>query len=37
MEEKKKSNIFKMFIPLVSLVLFALISKNAKGTGEKAE
>lgn len=37
MKEKKKSCVFKFLIPVVSLVLFVLIRKNAKGTGARAE
>lgn len=37
MKEKKKSCVFKFLIPVVSLVLFALIRKNAGRNGAKAE
>lgn len=37
MKEKKKSCVFKFLIPVISLILFALIRKNAKGNGAKAE
>lgn len=37
MKEKKKSCAFKFLIPVVSLVLFAMIRKNAKGTEGEAE
>ena len=37
MKEKKKSCVFKVLIPVISLILFALIRKNAKGNGAKAE
>ena len=35
--EKKKCCKFKFLIPVISLVLFVLIRKNAKGNGAKAE
>lgn len=37
MKEKKKSCVFKFLIPVISLILFALIRKNVKGNGAKAE
>lgn len=37
MKEKKKSRVFKFLIPVISLILFALIRKNVKGNGAKAE
>lgn len=37
MKEKKKSCVFKFLIPVVSLILFALIRKNMKENGAKAE
>ena len=37
MKEKKKSCMFNFLIPVISLVLFALIRRNVKGNGAKAE
>lgn len=37
MKEKKKSCMFKFLISVISLVLFALIRRNVKGNGAKAE
>ena len=37
MKENKKSCVFKLLIPVVSLILFALIRRNVKGNGAKAE
>ena len=37
MKEKKNSCVFKFLIPVVSLILFALIRKNMKENGAKAE
>lgn len=37
MKEKKKRGAFKLLIPVVSLILFALIRKNAKETGAETE
>ena len=35
--EKKKCCKFKFLISVISLILFALIRKNVKGNGAKAE
>ena len=36
MKEKKKYRAFKFLIPVVSLILFAVIRRNAKRTVAKA-
>ena len=37
MKEKKKSCMFKFRSPVISLVLVALVRRNVKGNGAKAE
>ena len=37
MTEKKKCRKLQFLIPVLSLILFALIRRNVKGNGAKAE